>query len=204
MNKPAKAANGMRIGVLAVQGDFEAHARALERAGAAPVLVKHSRQVAQVDGLILPGGESSTLLKFLTEEGLMDAIRDAARRGRPLFGTCAGAILLAREVANPAQCSLALMDIGIRRNAYGRQISSFIAREDSSRAWPGDPLEMVFIRAPIIERVGASVEVLAQCRGLPVLVRQGRLLASTFHPELTADSRVHQYFLGMVGGHRAD
>ncbi len=200
MNKPAKATNGTRIGVLAVQGDFEAHARALERAGATPVLVKHSRQVAQVDGLILPGGESTTLLKFLTEGGLMDAIRDASQQGKPLFGTCAGAILLAREVANPGQPSLALMDIAIRRNAYGRQVSSFIAHEDSTGVWPGHPLEMVFIRAPIIERVGASVAVLAECRGLPVLVRQGNLLASTFHPELTGDSRVHQYFLGMIRG----
>lgn len=198
MRKPDKRANGIRIGVLAVQGDFDAHARALSRAGAVPVLVKHPHQVAQVDGLILPGGESTTLLKFLTEEGLMEAIRRAAGEEKPVFGTCAGAILMARQVANPEQPSLGLMDIGIRRNGYGRQVSSFIACEDTSRVWPGAPLEMVFIRAPIIERVGAAVLALAECRGLPVLVRQNNLLASTFHPELTSDSRLHEYFLTMV------
>ncbi len=199
MKGPENLENAQRIGVLAVQGDFDAHAQALRRAGAVPVLVKHPRDVAQVDGLILPGGESTTLLRFLTEEGLMEAIREASARGQPLFGTCAGAILMAREATGPSQPSLGLMDIAIRRNAYGRQLSSFIARENHSGAWPGGPLEMVFIRAPIIEAVGPEVQVLAECRGAPVLVRQKHLLASTFHPELTADLRIHQYFLSMAG-----
>ena len=190
--------NEARIGVLAVQGDFEAHARALRRVGAAPVLVKQARELAQVDGLILPGGESTTLLKFLTEEGLLEAIREMAAKGCPLFGTCAGAILMARNVSNPPQPSLALMDIGIRRNAYGRQLSSFITRGNPSGGWANASLEMVFIRAPVIERVGPGVQVLAECRGSAVLVRQQHLLASTFHPELTLDSCLHRYFLAMA------
>ena len=196
--KPSK--NGARIGVLAVQGDFEAHARALRHVGAAPVLVKHARQVAQVDGLILPGGESTTLLKFLSEDGLLEAIREMAAKGRPLFGTCAGAILMASEVSSPPQRSLALMDIAVRRNGYGRQLSSFITRESPVGGWSDSSLEMVFIRAPIIERVGPGVQVLAECRGSAVLVRQQYLLAATFHPELTPDPRLHQYFLTMVEG----
>ncbi len=196
--EPSK--NGARLGVLAVQGDFEAHARALRHVGAEPVLVKHARQVAQVDGLILPGGESTTLLKFLSEAGLLEAIREMAAKGRPLFGTCAGAILMASEVSNPPQRSLALMDISIRRNGYGRQLSSFITRESSAGGWSDSSLEMVFIRAPIIERVGPGVQVLAECRGSAVLVRQQHLLAATFHPELTPDPRLHQYFLTMVEG----
>ena len=194
----AARSNGARIGVLAIQGDFEAHAAALRGVGAAPVLVKHARELAQVDGLILPGGESTTLLKFLTEEGLLEAIGEVMASGRPLFGTCAGAILMAREVSNPPQPSLALMDIGIRRNAYGRQVSSFIARGNPSGGWSDASLEMVFIRAPIIERVGPRVQVLAECRGAAVLVRQQHLLASTFHPELSNDLGVHQYFLDMT------
>ncbi len=190
--------NGARIGVLAVQGDFEAHARALRRVGAAPVLVKQARELAQVDGLILPGGESTTLLKFLKEEGLLEAIREIAAKGRPLFGTCAGAILMAREVSNPPQPSLALMDIAVRRNGYGRQLSSFITRENPAGGWSDSSLEMVFIRAPVIERVGPGVQVLAECRGSAVLVRQRHLLASTFHPELTPDSCLHRYFLALV------
>lgn len=192
-----KSKNGARVGVLAVQGDFEAHSRALRLVGAEPVLVKHASQVGEVDGLVLPGGESTTVLKFLEQEGLLESIREAAQRGTPLFGTCAGAILMAREVRNPAQPSLALMDIAIRRNGYGRQVSSFIACVQPP-VLGGQPLEMVFIRAPIIERVGPGVQVLAECRGTPVLVAQGHLLASTFHPELTRDERIHGYFLGMV------
>ncbi len=190
--------NGTRIGVLAVQGDFQAHARALWEAGATAVLAKRPEQVAQVQGLILPGGESTTALKFLTEEGLLEAIVRVAGQGKPVFGTCAGAILMAREVTNPLQPSLGLMDIRIQRNAYGRQVSSFIAREAAPALWPGQPLEMVFIRAPIIDKVGAGVRVLAECRGAPVLVRQSHLLAATFHPELSADRRIHEYFLEMV------
>lgn len=187
-----------RVGVLAVQGDFDAHRRALQRAGAETVLVKHPEQIEQLDGLILPGGESTTVLKFLKDEGLLEAIAAASGEGRPVFGTCAGAILLARRVTNPQQPGLGLMNIGIRRNAYGRQLSSFIAREKQPAAFGDQPLEMVFIRAPIIENIGEDVQVLAECRGNPVLVRQGHLLAASFHPELTEDSRVHRYFLGMI------
>ena len=195
--------------MLAVQGDFDAHARALQNAGAAPVLIKNACQLTEVDALILPGGESTTALKFLLEERLAEAIRELAAGGRPIFGTCAGAILLAREVTNTGgstfvqpgeglQPSLALMDIAIRRNGYGSQLNSFIARHDFGATWPGGPLEMVFIRAPVIERMGSGVQVVAEYGGFPVLVRQENLLAATFHPELTADLRIHRYFLGMA------
>ncbi len=192
--------NGTLVGVLAVQGDFDAHARALRRVGVTPLLVKHPGDVALVEGLILPGGESTTVLKFLAEEAWSSAIRAASESGTPLFGTCAGAILMASEVENPPQSSLGLMDICIRRNAYGRQVSSFVAREALCGDSPSEPLEMVFIRAPIIERIGPDVQILGECRGRPVLVRQGHLLASTFHPELTPDPRVHRLFLSLIEG----
>ncbi len=185
-----------------MQGDFQAHANVLARLDAEPVLVKHAGQVRQVDGLILPGGESTTFLKFLSGEGLGTAIQEAAREGQPLFGTCAGAILLARKVENPEQASLGLLDITVRRNAYGRQVDSFVARgRFQENGETREDLEMVFIRAPVISGVGPEVEVLA--RGpdsRPVFVRQGSMLAATFHPELTADTRVHSYFLHMVRG----
>jgi 5'-phosphate synthase pdxT subunit len=190
-------AAGARIGVLAVQGDFEAHSRALRAAGATPVLIRHPQELDPVEGLILPGGESTTAIKFLEGGDFFGAIRRAAAQGKPIFGTCAGAILMAGDVSNARQPSLDLLDIGIRRNAYGRQLSSFIAREPSP-AFPGEPLEMVFIRAPIIERIGSGVSILAECGGRPVLVRQGQRLAATFHPELTNDLRVHRYFLEML------
>ena len=190
----------MKIGVLAVQGDFQAHAGVLARLGAEAVLVKKAGQVRDVEGLILPGGESTTFLKFLNEEGLSAAILEAAREGKALFGTCAGTILLARKVENPPQESLGLLDVTVRRNAYGRQVSSFIANEEFRPAEP--PLEMVFIRAPVISEVGPGVEVLARCSGseqdAPVFVRQGRVMATTFHPELSGDPRVHQYFLNLA------
>lgn len=185
------------IGVLAVQGDFKAHARALQGAGAAPFFVRHPEQLKEIEALILPGGESTTVLKFLERDGFLEAIRGAGKAGMPIFGTCAGAILMASDVNNAEQARLGLLDIAIRRNAYGRQLSSFIAKEPVA-AFPGDPLEMVFIRAPIIERVAAGVRVLAECRGNPVLVRQGRCMAATFHPELTMDFRVHRCFLDLV------
>jgi 5'-phosphate synthase pdxT subunit len=191
-------ATGKRVGVLAVQGDFQAHVRVLSAAGAHPVLIKHPAQIEGVEALVLPGGESTTVLKFFETEDFVAALGLAAKRGTPMLGTCAGAILMAGEVGNGGQLCLRLMDIGIRRNAYGRQLSSFIARQECA-AFPGGPLEMVFIRAPIIERVGAGVSVLAECRGRPVLVRQGARLAATFHPELTADLRVHRYFLELAG-----
>ncbi len=185
------------IGVLAVQGDFEAHARALRAAGATPLFVRHPAQLEGIDALILPGGESTTVLKLLERDNFFEALRRAGRAGKPMFGTCAGAILLAGGVSNAQQASLGLLDIAIRRNAYGRQLSSFIAKETVA-ALPGDPLEMVFIRAPIIESVAPGVRVLAECRGNPVLVRQGCYMAATFHPELTTDLRVHRYFLDVV------
>ncbi len=181
-----------KIGVLALQGDFEKHERALERAGADAVQVRSAADLESVDGLIIPGGESSTMLKLLDEEKLLEPLRDFGRR-RPVFGTCAGAILLASEVSNPAQASLGLLDIDVERNAYGRQLDSRIARL-TPQGLEGE-LEAVFIRAPIIRRVGEQVKVLASYQGDPVLVEQGRHLVATFHPELTDDPRIHRLFL---------
>ncbi len=186
---------GMKVGILAVQGDFEAHGQMLSRLGVEHIFVRTPPGLANLEGLVLPGGESSTHLKFLTEGGLLDAIRELARRGGALFGTCAGAILLAREVKNPPQTSLGLADISVARNAYGRQVASQVLWGPSKLKEA--PLEMVFIRAPLIERVGSGVEVLAESEGRPVLVRQDKVLAATFHPELTEDTTVHEYFLQM-------
>jgi len=186
----------MRIGILAVQGDFEAHARMLERLGVPYQLVRTPEQAAQVDAMILPGGESTTMLKFLQEEGLEAPLRELESRGGAFFGTCAGAILLARAVHAPAQTSLGFADITVARNAYGRQLSSEVRTGWSKLRT--EPLEMVFIRAPMIEEVGPGVEVLATDRGRPVLVRQGKLLIATFHPELTDDPTVHEYFLKLA------
>jgi len=186
----------MKVGILAVQGDFEAHGRMLERLGVEHRFVLRPQDLAEVDGLILPGGESSTMLKFLEQEGLRKAIAEFAARGGAIFGTCAGVILLAKEVRNPPQESLGLADLGVVRNAYGRQLASHVAVGPSKLR--EEPLEMVFIRAPVVERVGAGVEVLAEYQGQPVLLRQGRVLAATFHPELTEDTAVHQAFLKMI------
>ena len=182
----------MKIGVLALQGDFDAHRRRLEELGVEVVLVKKPEQLNEIEGLIIPGGESSTFLKLLGGAGL-EKLKEFVRV-KPTFGTCAGAILLAKEVENPAQAGLGAIDIGIRRNAYGRQIDSSI-REG---LFHGSPIEMVFIRAPKIERVGPGVEVLATEGRDPVVVRQGKTMAATFHPELTADTRIHQAFLDLV------
>jgi pyridoxal 5'-phosphate synthase pdxT subunit len=184
------------IGILSVQGDYEAHARALARLGVRTLFVRTPAEVAQVDAMILPGGESTTMLKFLNEEGLAAPLRELAAHGGAFFGTCAGAILLAREVRGPVQESLGLADVVVTRNAYGRQLASEI-RWAPSQLRP-DALEMVFIRAPIIEEVGAGVEILASDGGRPVLVRQGKLLLATFHPELTDDTTVHAYFLKLA------
>jgi 5'-phosphate synthase pdxT subunit len=182
----------MTIGVLALQGDFDAHRRRLLELGANVVLVKKPEQLDQIDGLVIPGGESGTFLKLLGEEGFAK-LKDFVH-AKPTFGTCAGAILLATEVENPKQAGLGALNISIRRNAYGRQIDSSI-REGKL----GDsPLEMVFIRAPKIERVGEGVEVIATEGADPVAVRQGRTMAATFHPELSDDRRVHQAFLDLV------
>ena len=184
-----------RIGVLAIQGDFAAHAQALEDAGATAVEVRKPAQLAGLDGIILPGGESTTVLKFLERDGLLASLQNFVGE-KPTFGTCAGCILLARNVTHPPQISLGAMDMTVERNAYGRQIDSAIRTEETSL--PGGPLEMVYIRAPRIAAVGPGVEVLAQRDGFPVLVREGNLLAATFHPELSPDRRVHQLFVDMV------
>jgi 5'-phosphate synthase pdxT subunit len=186
----------MKIGILAIQGDFDAHRKRLEELGAQTVLVKTAADLDGLDGLVLPGGESTTHMKLLAEEGLLGPLVARARAGMAIFGTCAGAILLAKEVKNPEQESLALIDMTVIRNAYGRQLESCVT---SAPATISDhPLEMVFIRAPVIERAGEGVEVLARRDGDPVLVRQGRFLAATFHPELSAERAVHAYFLKMV------
>jgi 5'-phosphate synthase pdxT subunit len=184
-----------RIGVLAIQGDYAAHAEALVEAGGEPIEVRNPEELAGLDGLILPGGESTTMLKFLERRGLFESLKEFAA-ARPVFATCAGAILLAREVLHPPQRSLGLLDAVVERNAYGRQIDSSILTEPTSL--PGGPLEMVFIRAPRIIEVGPGVEVLARREGFPVLARQGNLLAATFHPELSRDRRVHKFFVDTV------
>jgi pyridoxal 5'-phosphate synthase pdxT subunit len=187
----------MKIGVLALQGDFDAHRRRLEELGAEVVLVKKPEQLDEIDGLVIPGGESGTFLKLLGEPGF-EKLKQFVRL-KPTFGTCAGAILLANEIENPRQQGLGAIDITIRRNAYGRQIDSSI-REGKllSDLNGGVPLEMVFIRAPKIERVGKDVEVIATEGSDPVAVRQGRAMAATFHPELSEDTRVHRAFLEMI------
>jgi len=191
----------VRIGVLALQGDFDAHRKRLEELGAEVVLVKKPEQLDEIDGLVIPGGESSTFLKLLGKDGF-EKLKQFVRV-KPTFGTCAGAILLAKEVDNPKQAGLGVLDIGIRRNAYGRQIDSSIREGKLLQGGSGEsPIEMVFIRAPKIERVGPGVEVIATEGDDPVAVRQGRVMAATFHPELSDDTRVHQAFLDLVGnGH---
>jgi pyridoxal 5'-phosphate synthase pdxT subunit len=193
---------GPLIGILALQGDFEAHSKALERIGERSRLVKKASELDGISGLILPGGESTTFLKHLEEEGLAEPLSRFAV-SHPVFGTCAGAILLAEKVENPAQPSLGLLHVTVRRNAYGRQLSSSIRTldvEPELQIGPeaGTPLEAVLIRAPIIIGVAPEVRTLARLEGHSVLVRQGSLLAATFHPELTADTRVHRYFCQMV------
>jgi pyridoxal 5'-phosphate synthase pdxT subunit len=182
----------MKIGVLAVQGDFDAHRKRLEELGADVVLVRKPEQLDEVDGLIIPGGESGAFLRILGEEG-MNKLRQFVRV-KPTFGTCAGAIMLAKEITNPAQDGLGAIDISIRRNAYGRQINSSI-REG---LFQGAPVEMVFIRAPKIEKIGPGVEILATEGDDPVAVRQGNIMAATFHPELSGDSRIHRAFLDLA------
>lgn len=185
----------MTIGVLAIQGDYEAHKARLEELGANVTLVRKPEQLDAIDAIVIPGGESSTFLNFLAERGFLEKLRDFVST-KPTFGTCAGAILLAKKVENPPQQSLGAMDIRIRRNAYGRQINSSIRQVSTQIA--GGPLEMVFIRAPKIVEAGKGVEVLASEDGDPVLVRQGKIMAATFHPELSTDTRVHQEFLKLV------
>ena len=182
------------VGVLALQGDFEAHRRAIERAGARAVEVRTAGELSACDGLVLPGGESSTMLKLLEAENLVEPLKQFGR-AKPIFGTCAGAILLAHEVSHPPQPSLDLMDIAVERNAYGRQIDSRIARIEAAE---DGELEAVFIRAPVIRRVGDGVRVLARYQGDPVWVEQGRHMVTTFHPELSGDERIHRRFVAKL------
>ena len=186
----------MKIGILAVQGDFEAHAAMLAQLGAETVEVKTPADLEGCDGLVLPGGESTTQLQFLQEEGLAESIRNFAKKGGAIFGTCAGAILLADEVLNPHQDSLKLVDMTVLRNGYGRQIASDVFTGETKLK--KEPLEMVFIRGPVIERTGKDVEVLAEYAGKPVLVQCGNIMAATFHPELTDDPTVHEHFLSLA------
>ena len=187
----------MKIGILAVQGDFEAHAAMLRSLGVKTVEVRTVADLEGCDGIILPGGESTTQLQFLQEEGLFDAIRKFSAEGRAIFGTCAGAILLATHVKNPEQDSLGLVDMTVLRNGYGRQLASDVFFGSSQLK--KDLLEMVFIRGPVIESAGPDVKVLAEHAGKPALVQKDNVLAATFHPELTDDTTVHEHFLQMAG-----
>jgi 5'-phosphate synthase pdxT subunit len=188
--------NEVKIGILAVQGDFAAHAAMLAGMGIDAVEVRTREDLAGCDGLILPGGESTTQLQFLQEEGLYDAIKKFAAEDKAIFGTCAGAILLASEVKNPEQESLGLLDMTVLRNGYGRQVHSDVVAGPSTLK--KEPMEMVFIRGPIFERIGPGLEVLAEYAGKPALVQKGRILAAAFHPELTNDTTVHQRFLELT------
>jgi 5'-phosphate synthase pdxT subunit len=184
------ADSSLRIGVLAAQGDFAAHARVLRSLGATPLEVRTPEQLAGLDGLVIPGGESTTISKAIERDGLDAALREYAEAGRPVLGTCAGMIMLDRD-------HLDLLDAVARRNAFGRQLHSFEADLEVEGIGP-DPLRAVFIRAPWIDEHGADVEVLATYDGHPVVVRQGSLLACAFHPELTEDSRLHALFMAMA------
>jgi 5'-phosphate synthase pdxT subunit len=190
-----------KVGILALQGDFEAHSQALERAGAEPVLVRTAGDLKRIDGLVIPGGESTTMLKLVNFMELREPLMEFAKE-KPVFGTCAGAILLAKEVVNPEQEGFGVIDMTVERNAYGRQIDSRVAKlhpePDFRERAGGEDMEAVFIRAPIIRRSGHEVRILAQYEGDPVLVEQGRHLVATFHPELTQDPRVHRLFLSKL------
>jgi 5'-phosphate synthase pdxT subunit len=186
----------MKIGILAIQGDFQAHAATFHRLGVASAEVRTVADLKGCKGLVLPGGESTTQLQFLREGGLYEAIRKFSEEGGAIFGTCAGAILLASKVKNPAQDSLKLLDMTILRNGYGRQLASDVFF--GSSVLKEEPLEMVFIRGPIIERVAPDIKVLAKFEGKPALVEKGHILAATFHPELTGDTTIHEHFLELA------
>jgi pyridoxal 5'-phosphate synthase pdxT subunit len=188
----------MKVGVLGLQGDVREHVRALEATGATAAIVRSADELADADALVVPGGESTTIGKLMDRYGLLTPVVERARGGMPLYGTCAGMILMAREVVGDqdAPHRLGVMDIGVQRNAYGRQIASFEA--DISVTGMDHPFPAVFIRAPVVETVGAGVDVLATCDDVPVLVRQGHLLASSFHPEMTGDIRIHELFVKMA------
>lgn len=189
-----------RIGVLAIQGDFAAHMAALRQAGAEVCEVRKAADLCQVDGLVIPGGESTTLLKFILNPdlGYIEAFQEFHRAGKPMFGTCAGLILVAKDVTKPAQFSFGFIDVGVERNAYGRQKESFESVGEAYMEGAAKPLKMVFIRAPRITRLGAQVERIATWQEEPVMARQGNILVASFHPELSGDLTVHRYFLDMV------
>jgi 5'-phosphate synthase pdxT subunit len=192
----------VKIGVLALQGDFALHVQALKECGVHPVEVRKPEQLADVDGLVIPGGESTTLLKLIDEWRFVPALEKFHAEGKPSFGTCAGLILLAREVENPRQFSLGLIDVDVERNAYGRQRESFETHGEAVLDGVVTPIEMMFIRAPRIRRVGEGVEVLARQNGDPVMARQGTVLVATFHPEVIGEHAIHRYFCRMVGAAR--
>jgi len=200
-NGEGKKKGPVKIGIVAIQGDFAAHAAMLRELGAETLEVRTVQDLQGCDGVVLPGGESTTQLQFLKEEGLFDAIRKFSKQGGAVFGTCAGAILLATKVNNPPQESLGLLDMTVLRNAYGRQLASdvFFGRS----ALKKEPLEMVFIRGPVIEEVGKGIQVLARHEGKAALVEKDNVLAATFHPELTDDTTVHQHFLEMAAAYAA-
>ena len=190
----------LRVGVLAIQGDFAAHLATLREAGAEACEVRKADELRQVDGLVIPGGESTTLLKFILNPdlGYIEAFQEFHQAGKPIFGTCAGLILVAKDVVNPAQFSFGFIDVGVERNSYGRQKESFETIGEGYLKGTAKPLKMVFIRAPRITRLGRKVDLLATWREEPVMARQGTILVATFHPELTGDLTVHRYFLEMV------
>ena len=185
-----------KIGIVAIQGDYEAHAKMLDRIGVGHRFVRTPEELKGLNGIILPGGESTTHLKVMTEEGLFEPLKEFGAKGGAVYGTCAGAILLAREVHRPSQASLGLLDASVLRNGYGRQLASDVHLVQTTLR--EQPIEMVFIRAPILESIGAEVEVLAEFEGHPILVREKNILASTFHPELTNDTTIHEYFVKMA------
>jgi pyridoxal 5'-phosphate synthase pdxT subunit len=189
-----------RVGVLAIQGDFAAHMATLREAGAEVCEVRKAAELRQVDGLVIPGGESTTLLKFILNPdlGYIEAFQEFHQAGKPIFGTCAGLILVAKDVAKPAQFSFGFIDVGVERNAYGRQKESFETVGEGYLEGAPKPLKMVFIRAPRITHLGPKVELLATREEEPVMARQGNILVATFHPELTGELTVHRYFLDMV------
>jgi 5'-phosphate synthase pdxT subunit len=189
-----------RVGVLAIQGDFAAHMAMLREAGAEVCEVRKAEDLRQADALVIPGGESTTLLKFILNPdlGYVEAFQEFHRQGKPIFGTCAGLILVAKEVVNPAQFSFGFIDVGVERNSYGRQKESFETVGEEYLEGSAKPLRMVFIRAPRITRQGPKVDLLATWHEEPVMARQGTILVATFHPELTGDPTVHRYFLEML------
>ena len=187
----------MRVGVLTLQGDFREHLAALKKLGVEGCGVRTIEDLEKVDGLIIPGGESTTIANLLEKSGLFSALKERGKNGFPMYGTCAGEILLAKEITNYPNSYLGLIDITVRRNAYGRQVDSFEADLHIKNI---GAFHAVFIRAPIIEWVGPKVEVLAEHEGIPVMAQQKNILVSSFHPELTNDLRIHEYFMRLIEG----